>query len=297
MEENDMRFLTIGNDSISVEIDEVSATLHSIKKDGVEYLWQGDEKYWKFQDKNLFPYIGRMTDEKYICNGKEYSMKLHGFCGDVAFLAENVSETSVDFVIRDSEYTRSIYPFCFELRITYSVEGNKLLKKCAVTNRGTEEMYFGIGSHPGFNVPIGGEGTFEDWYFEFDEESTPIRIGFDQTNYRLNDENLPYALEEGKKLRLEHAKFDLDAIVLQGMPKAVTLRSDTSAHAVRAEYPDMDFLGLWHKPHSDAPYVCIEPWKSLPSHSGYVEDITKQEHIVHLPAGQEYTNTISFEII
>lgn len=292
-----MGFISITDGTVTVEIDEVRATLHSVRKNGVEYLWQGDEKYWNFQDKNLFPYIGRMTDSKYIYNGKEYPMGLHGFCGDHPFTPENVTPSSVDFVLRDNEATREIYPFRFELRISYSVSGCTLIKKCSVDNQGENTMLFGIGSHPGFQVPIGGDGSFTDWYFEFGEESEPLRIGFDQATYRLNDVNTPYELENGKLLRLAHEKFDLDAIVLQNMPKTVTLRSDCSDHAVRASYPNMEFLGLWHKPHTDAPYVCIEPWASLPSHSDFVEDLAEQEFIVHLPAGQNYTNAISFEII
>ena len=292
-----MSFITISDGIISVEINSQSALLHSIRKNGVEYMWQGDEKYWKSQDVNLFPYVGRMTDEKYIYAGKEYSMKIHGFCGDLPFQPENRKADSVDFVLCDSKATRAIYPFLFEFRITYSVSGGTLTKKCTVMNKGENEMYFGIGSHPGFNVPIDGDGDFSDWYLEFDAESSPVRIGFDQTTYRLNDVNDPYELEDGKRLRLDHSKFDLDAIVLQGMPKAVTLKSDRSEHAVRASYPDMEFLGLWHMPHTDAPYVCIEPWASLPSHSDYIEDLEKQDYLIHLPSGETYINTVSFEII
>lgn len=292
-----MSCITISDGIISVEIDSGSALLRSIRKNGVEYLWQGDSKYWKSQDVNLFPYVGRLTDEKYFYSGKEYSMKIHGFCGSVTFQPENITSASVDFVLRDSEATRVCYPFSFELRITYSVAEGTLTKKCTVANRGKNEMCFGLGSHPGFNVPLGGDGDFSDWYFEFESESRPVRIGFDQTTYRLNDSNVPYELEDGKRLRLEHAKFDLDAIVLQGMPKTVTLKSDGSAHAVRTSYPDMEFLGLWHMPHTDAPYVCIEPWASLPSHSDYVEDLEKQDYIIHLPDGEIYTNTVTFEII
>ena len=291
-----MSYLTIQSGKISVIANSVGAVLHSIKKDGIEYLWQGDEKYWKEQDKNLFPYVGRLTEEKYLYNGKEYPMSIHGFCTDKDFEVENQTDSSVDLILNDSAFTYERYPFHFSFRISYSVEGNTLKKSCSVKNTGDCEMFFGLGSHPGFNVPLNGEGKFSDWYFEFPEESSPVRIGFDQTTYRLNDVNTDYPLENGKILRLDHSAFDMDAIVLQNMPKEVTLKSDKSGHSVTASYPDMEFLGLWHKPYSDAPYVCIEPWLSLPSHTDFIENIEKQKYLVHLPAGKEYTNTISFEI-
>jgi len=291
-----MSTVTITNGILTVSADTDGAVLTSIQKNGTEYLWIADPKYWGVHDKNLFPYVGRLTDEKYLYNGREYHMGLHGFCSGKQFEAVRNSEFSVTLTLKDSEETYKDYPFHFTFSITYALEGQVLSKKCCVTNDGENEMYFGIGSHPGFNVPLNGEGSFEDWYFEFPEESTPIRIGFDQTNYRLSDENLPYALKDGTVLPLQHSCFDLDAIVLENMPKSVTLKSDRSEKYVKATYPDMDFLGLWHKPHSDAPYVCIEPWKSLPSHSAFIEDLAKQEHIVHLPAAETYTNTVTFEI-
>ena len=50
----------------------------------------------------------------------------------------------------------------------------------------------------------------------------------------------------------------------------------------------MPFLGLWHAPHTDAPYVCIEPWENLPSVDGGVEDITKKENIGVLEPNGKY---------
>ena len=292
-----MAYITIKNSALEVQADTLAATLHSVRKNGVEYLWQGDEKYWKFQDKNLFPYVGRMTDEKYIYNGEEYHMTIHGFCGDKEFEVTDQSETSVTLTLKDSPETREIYPFNFEFSVTYSLEGSVLYKKCSVKNTGDGEMYFGLGSHPGFNVPLDGTGEFSDWYFEFSEPCDPERVCFDPANYRLSGETVPYELREGKVLPLEHSCFDLDAIVLGKTSGCVTLKSDKSPACVKVSYPQMPFLGLWHKPCSDAPYVCIEPWVSLPSHSAYVEDIAEQEYIIHLAAGQEYVNTLSFEIV
>lgn len=292
-----MSIISISNGTLSVDIDTLAATLSSIRKDGIEYLWQADAKYWSYHDKNLFPYVGRLTDEKYIYNGKEYHMGLHGFCGDKEFTVADKSGSSVTLMLEDSEATYKDYPFRFRYEVIYSIHNNVLKKECRVTNKGDNEMFFGLGSHPGFNVPINGEGEFPDWYFEFPASGTPVRVGFDDNTHRLNDEDSLFELEDGVRLHLEHSCFDRDAIVLSDMPKTVTMKSDSSARAVIASYPDMDFLGLWHMPHTDAPYVCIEPWKSLPSHSGFIEDIAKQDHIVSLSSGESYDNVITFEII
>ena len=99
-------------------------------------------------------------------------------------------------------------------------------------------------------------------------------------------------MDEGVRLPLHHDLFDDDAIVLVDMAKAVTLKSNQGNKSVRVEYPDMDYLGLWHWPKTDAPYICIEPWSSLPSRKDVVEDFASQPSLLSLEAGGSYQNEI-----
>ena len=75
-----MNLYTLHNDTLTVTLDACGAVLHSIVKDGAEYLWQGDARYWARRDANLFPYVGRLTDGQYLLDGKTYPMTIHGFC-------------------------------------------------------------------------------------------------------------------------------------------------------------------------------------------------------------------------
>ena len=71
---------TLENDSLKVQVNSHGGELWSIQtKDGAEYLWQGDEAYWKDRALNLFPYIARLTEGKYMLDGKTYEMPIHGF--------------------------------------------------------------------------------------------------------------------------------------------------------------------------------------------------------------------------
>ena len=74
-----MPLITIKNQELTVTLDSAGAVLHSIVMDGREYLWQGDPAFWKRRDANLFPYVGRLTEGKYIYRGQEYSLTKHGF--------------------------------------------------------------------------------------------------------------------------------------------------------------------------------------------------------------------------
>ena len=291
-----MALATIKNDRLTVILDSIGAVFHSIVSNGAEYLWQGDEKYWTSCDHNLFPYVGRLTDGQYIYKGKKYSMPIHGFAKDVDFEIEKQSAEGVTFIYSSNDKTREIFPFEFDFRVSYELCGNKIVKKCTVDNKGNNEMFFGFGAHPGFNVPLHGDGKFEDWYLEFDAASEPERVEINLTTCRLAGTTTPYPLEDGRRIPLHHELFDGDAIILRGTPRAVSLKSDLSAHSVKVTFPDMPFVGFWHAVKTDAPYVCIEPWVSLPSHSAYMEDIEKQEHIIHLAPGKSYVNTLTVEI-
>lgn len=288
--------ITIQNDALTVVLDPEGAVLHSVKKDGLEYLWQGDPRYWNRRDANLFPYVGRLTGGKYLLRGKEYSLPIHGFCIGTPFYVTEQTPDSVRFTLEDSGATREQYPFRFVFHVCYTLTGDSVVKTCLVENRDSSEMYFGIGSHPGFRVPLGDEGAFSDWKLVFDQACHPARVDLDPENYRISGTESDFPLEDGVTIPLTHGLFDLDAVVLRDMAKTVTLCSDCSGRSVTVSYPDMNFLGLWHAPKTEAPYVCIEPWVSLPSHSAFVEDLEKQAHLIRLAPGNTYRNTITITL-
>ena len=90
-------------------------------------------------------------------------------------------------------------------------------------------------------------------------------------------------------MALKHSLFDIDAIFMSNMAKSVTLKSDLSERSVRLEYSDMSYLGIWHKPQSDAPYVCIEPWCGLPSFDGKIDDLSTKNDMFRLERGSSKT--------
>ena len=103
-------------------------------------------------------------------------------------------------------------------------------------------------------------------------------------------------MEEGNKLPLKHNMFDEDAIVLKDTAKSVILKSDKSEKALKVTFPNMKYIGFWHRPKTDAPYICIEPWSSLPSRQDIIEDLETQPDLVSLEAGGEYKDGFTIEI-
>ena len=95
-------------------------------------------------------------------------------------------------------------------------------------------------------------------------------------------------MEEDRIIPLRHSLFDQDAIVLKHMDKKVTIKSAKGKKNITVSYPDFPYLGIWHMPKMEASYVCIEPWSSLPSRDGIVEEISQQSDLIGLEAGKEY---------
>lgn len=282
-----MRYV-IKNEMLKIEIESKGAEIWSIKDNGeCEYLWQGDNTYWGGRSTLLFPYVGRLTSGLYKYQNKQYEMTIHGFASKSEFAVTEQKEHAITFVLEDSEVTRNIYPFPFVLYVTYQLDENKLSVNYQVENKGETPMYFGIGGHPGFNVPMEEGLTFSDYFLEFSEKTDVYQVGMSEDCY-VNGNDTPFGLKDGVQLPLAHNMFDNDAIILRDMARSVLLYSPKGNRKIRVNYDEMPYLGIWHKPKTEAPYVCIEPWCSLPSRKDVIEDLEMKEDLIMLPVGEMY---------
>ena len=107
---------------------------------------------------------------------------------------------------------------------------------------------------------------------------------------------MPFALEEGQIIPLRHELFDDDAIVLTDMSRQVTLEAEGDPHSVSVTFPQMQYLGLWHWPKTDAPYVCIEPWCSLPASENRITVFENQNDLIKLDPSHTYENRWTIQI-
>ena len=287
---------TIQNDCMSVTVHEQGAQLWSIlSRDGTQVLWQGDEKYWADRALTIFPYVARLWQGRYQLDGQTYEMPIHGFAPGSRFAVTEKCDTRMVFELTDSEQTHEQYPRRFAFRVICALEGDTLSVTFEVDNRDEKAMYFGLGGHPGFNVPLEAGKTFEDYRLRFAAPCDPVRVGFSADCF-VSGEDTPFPLEEGCVLPLAHDLFDDDAIVLRNMAREVTLEPVGGGRSVTVSYPDMPYLGIWHWPRTDAPYVCIEPWSSLPAKRGEITVFEKQEDLICLEVGKTYRNTWTIRI-
>ena len=287
---------TIENAHMCVTVNDLGAQLWSIRThDGAEYLWQGDARYWADRALTIFPYVARLWQGRYQMDGQTYGMPIHGFAPGSRFTLAEKSATRLVLQLTDSGETLAQYPRRFALRMIYTLEGDTLKVTHEVENRDDRTMCFGLGGHPGFNVPLEAGKAFEDYRLRFGKPCSPVRVGFTADCF-VSGEDTPFALEENCMLPLSHDLFDDDAIVLRGMDREVTLEPKDGGRSVTVSYPDMPYLGIWHWPKTDAPYVCIEPWTSLPARCGQVTVLEAQEDLIRLDARGTYQNSWTIRI-
>ena len=237
---------------------------------------------------NIFPYVARLNGGKYYLDGELHEMAIHGIAPYRDFTVTENDGTRMVFELRSDEKTRAEYPRDFVFRIVYALEGKNLTVSFVCENRDERTMYFGLGGHPGFHVPLAPGKKFEDYRLRFSETCAPCRVGFNADCF-VTHEDVPFRLENGTDIPLRHDLFDDDAIVLRDMAREVTLTCGEGP-GVTVRFPGMQYLGLWHWPKTDAPYICIEPWCSLPADAGSITVFEEQRDLIALEPGKTYRN-------
>ena len=287
---------SIENKILKATVDTSGAQLQSIysKATETEYLWQGDPAYWAGRAYNLFPTIGRMYKNTYTYDGNEYSLRCHGIARYRAFQLTDRTATKLTFRLTEDEDSLKEYPFKFEFFIRYELKEATLEISFIVKNTDEKELIFALGGHPGFNVPFG-NGAFEDYYLEFSEK-TKVLFHTPSESKFMTGEKLPLPLTEGVRLPLRHELFDNDAAILGNTCREISLKSKADPRYITVKYPDFRYLGVWHTPETDAPFVCIEPWSALPATDGVITDLSAKEDMTRLAPGKTYKTSWSIEI-
>lgn len=288
-----MDTVTLSNGVLTVKISTLGAELKSLIKNGVEYLWQGDKNFWSGQAPTLFPIVGRLRDGKYLHNGISYELACHGFARKMVYTVENQTENSVTFTLKDNEETKKVYPFSFLFKVAYTLNGDKVRVDYTVENPAKETLYFGLGGHPGFNMPID-KGTFDDWYLEFNKTSSPKEFVCSDRSLFYPD-LVPYTFKDGTKIAMTRKEWDNSSgVYLDGAPDTVILKSDISSLSVTVK-SDMRFMCFWSAPESS--FMCIEPWESAPDIEldQSAGEIAEKAYITALNQGEVFTKY--YEII
>ena len=262
--------IELTNKDLTVQFKEFGGALSSIKdSEGIEYLWQGYPEYWSGQAPVLFPICGSLRNDIGFFKNEDGSfhkgqIPRHGLVRKEVFTFEQISENSFSFTITPNQSTVANYPYDFELKIVYTLNGKTIRTEYQVTNHEVvKKMPFFIGGHPGFNCPIVNDDQYEDYYLEFEKEETcSIPKAFPETGL-LDVQNRTAFLNQQKTIDLDYSLFAYDALTLDDIQsRSVSLRSKKHDKGLTLDFSDFPNLILWSTINK-SPFIALEPWSGL----------------------------------
>ena len=218
----------------------------------------------------LFPFVSATPGYEADFLGKSYTMPTHGFAKDLPFDVVKAEAGMCEIRLVSSDVTRRFYPYKFDLRLIYEIEGDGLKTTMAVKNTGKDEMPFAAGFHPYFLTP--------------DREKTRFSFGLKEYwNYLDTDESgkPAYGVLDGE-LRLwdEH-----DTVFWNGCADCEIICQDP-VYRVKMECGEtFDVITVCTNLENAS---CVEPWQARPGAAH------RQEECQKLKAGEEkqYSYTI-----
>lgn len=284
---------TIRRGPFEASVDSQGAQLMSIKRDGTEYLWQGDPTWWPRRAPVLFPIVGNIRNDRAQSAQGEVHLGRHGLARNYDHAVKEATDDAVTYEFASSSETREKFPFDFKLNMTYRLTDEGLEQHFAVTNTGDVALPYQIGGHPAFNVPVdavSGE-DFTDYRLLFARpwtySSPTIEGGLWNLDKRFS------LLEDSDTLQLNHRLFDVDTLMFEDVPDRTVRLEGPQGHGVQLDFEGFDWLGVWSAA-NDAPFVAIEPWRGCATCSDEDDTFENKRGIDILDPGEssEYYFTI-----
>ena len=286
----------LSNETLRVEVSAHGAELQSIRKGDVEYLWQGDSRYWGRRSPVLFPIVGSVWEARYRVEGTEYQLGQHGFARDMDFTLVCATDTEVRYRLESSDETLAKYPYPFVLEIAYRLHGASIDVIWEVKNPSDKDMYFQIGAHPAFFYPDYDPEKSGRGFFTFDRTEGIECIRIKEKGCVDAVTKWPLEMPEGV-LKLEKDTFDaIDTIMVQDSQlKRVNMFKEDGTAWLSLSF-DAPVVGIWSPPGKVAPFICIEPWYGRCDRVGYEGEYRDKDWMNCLAPGEGFKSVYTIEI-
>ena len=283
---------TINSDILTVQVNSIGAEVISVKNNGgKEFLWQADERYWGSHAPILFPICGRLLNAEYSYKKKNYGLPLPGFAHSTEFSISHVSTSEITLVLRSNAETLSMYPFDFELSVKLSVIENTLKMNVSVKNESNETMPYMIGWHPGFVI----DGIIDDYSISFKNGQRAVRHNVNERLF-LDAHGVDFPLENGIFLPTEKEIYKVDTVILTSVGSEVALSRNGTDKIRMSQSDNLPYYAIWKAPHSEAEYICIEPWSDIPA-DGSAPECFEDRKMSRLTANASENYFFSVEFI
>ena len=282
--------IELKNEALTICVAEMGAELQSIKdREGREYMWQAGEQ-WPRHSPILFPIVCSVNNNTYVVDGKEYHLPRHGFARDTQFTVISQTGEKVTLALHDTDETLQVYPYHFNLAVTYRLEGNKVHVIWHVENTDTREIHFQIGGHPAFKVP---GGKLEGLVKLDNEEPLDVLKSYADGSHDMVE--IPLEADRGV-MEINNNFFRNDSVKIHKSQTRRAMLMDTNGKpAVTVDYK-APVCAFWSPYGKQAPFVCIEPWYGIGDPRGFKGEFKDKPLMNHLLPGASFMSRYSITI-
>ncbi len=275
-------WVPISSAELSASVDPFGAQLSVLQdRDGRDLLWDGNPAVWAGRAPMLFPTVGSLAGGSYRLGSKVYHLPRHGFARTKPFEVVNATAASALFRLQADAQTLSVYPFRFELDVSFAINGASLLVTMTARNIGDEIMPASFGYHPAFRWPLPYQQPRAAHFLEFaQDEPAPIRRL--DTDGLLESEGLATPVV-GRRMALRDELFNNDVVIFDELRSRSVTHGAATGPRIQVSYPDAAYLGVWSKP--GAPFICIEPWRGIADPAGFSGDFTTKPGVFPVAPG------------
>ena len=292
-----MKNCTIKNEYYTITVSTRGAELISCKaSDGYEYIWQNTANFWEDHALLLFPACGRLKDQKYTYNGKEYLMDVHGFIKDTEFAVASKEGSHITMTFSSNEDSKKIYPFDFNVVANYELRGEEIIFSFKVTNTGCEDMPYMFGWHPGFNLPCGDGLDINDYKLYFGEGVNELVWHPLQNGPFVCPESKRYPISSNSYCFNEEEIYKNDTMIFTGHKNELKMYADGNPYELKLTWSEnLPYLCIWKDEFNAAKFICLEPWSAVPS-DGVTDENFNERKMNRLTPGADETFTYTLKI-
>ena len=287
----------IENEALKVSVEDYGAELCSVldKETGVERVWDGNPEVWNRHAPILFPFVGKVIDGVYRIGDKEYSMKTqHGFARDMVFECVEEAADKVTHRLLATEETKAIYPYDFELFVTHKFdeENPRILQVIwEVVNHSEDTMYYSIGGHPAFTLPVNASEERREYFLEFPGRDNLEYVSVNLENGYI-DADIVYPLElDNGYVQFFDKIYDTLIFDYKNI-EAVRIAKPDKTPYVTMTCGQFPMLGIWTKETGN--FICLEPWFGRSDNVGFTGTVDEKPGVEKL--AKEEKKVISYTV-
>lgn len=269
----------ISNNIYTLKVDSLGAELVSALYKGEEYLHQKEKVYWNRSSPVLFPIVGKLKNNNYKYNNKNYSLPIHGLARHKEFTFIKQDKNTLVFSLKEDSDSLKHYPFTFCLQITYTLEEDSFDISYEVSSK--EDILFSLGAHPAFIL----KAKIDETYLEFVEKENLDLLCLNLENGCISKTKKNYL--NSKILTLEKNIFKEDALIFENIKsKKVSLKNNKNSKSVNITYEGFPFIGFWAPMHAD--FVCLEPWCGIADYDNTNHRLEDKKGIITLKKNEKF---------